>query len=65
MYDNIVIYPKNEIRIIPESMMHAPINLWKRCFSWKNHPPNMTAKSAEADLNALVYGAISSETMYI
>lgn len=45
--------------------MHAQKNLCKRCFSWKNHPPNITAKSAEADLNALVQGAITSETIYI
>jgi hypothetical protein len=47
-------YPKNEIRIIPERIMHAQRNLWSRCFSEKNQPPRMTAKSAEADLKALV-----------
>lgn len=47
-------YPKNEMRIIPNNIIDAPINRWNRCFSWKNHPPSATAKSADADLNALV-----------
>jgi hypothetical protein len=62
---SIYFYPKNEIKIIPERMIHAPRKRCRRFFSRKNHPPRTTAKSADADLNALVYGAITSDTIYI
>ena len=50
----IYFYPKNEIKIIPNSITLAPRNRWRRFFSRKNHPPRTTAKRADADLNALV-----------
>lgn len=64
-FNNPPIYPKNPIKRTPERIIRAAIKRFRRSFSWKNHPPSITAKSAEAALNPLVYGAITCKTIHI
>ena len=58
-------YHKKPIQITPIKIIIAAINRFIISFSLKNQPPNITAKSAEAALNPLVYGAITCDTIHI